>query len=116
MKSVMRLSIGSSVRGIHWRQIWTPIDTETMKDQIFLSTLSLILAINLIDMLPNATIHRWTWLLAGALLGRSETMVASPPRPTRGETDTIGIRPPETSLAIGIQSMPANQFAEFRKC
>jgi hypothetical protein len=41
-------------------------------------------------------------------------MVASPPGPTRAEMYIIGM--PETIVAIGIQPMPANHFAEFRKC
>lgn len=36
------------------------------------SGLSLILAVNMIELLPNATLMPWTWLLAGAILGRSE--------------------------------------------
>jgi hypothetical protein len=40
--------------------------------KLLLATLSLILAINVIDLLPNASLKPWTWLLAGAALGRSE--------------------------------------------
>ena len=43
-------------------------------DQVFLATLTLILAINVVDLLPNAPLSPWTWLLAGALLGRAETL------------------------------------------
>lgn len=45
-------------------------------DQILLSALSLIVAINLIDMLPNSGVVPWTLLLCGSLLGRSETLRA----------------------------------------
>jgi hypothetical protein len=44
------------------------------RDQVFLSALALILATNLIDLLPNSSISPWTWLLAGALLGRAEEL------------------------------------------
>ncbi len=44
------------------------------RDEIFLAALALILAINMIDLLPNSSISPWTWLLAGALLGRAEAM------------------------------------------
>lgn len=37
-----------------------------------LSALSLILALNLVDMIPNATLTPLTWLCAGAILGRAE--------------------------------------------
>lgn len=38
--------------------------------------LALILAFNMVDMLPNATLIPFTWLLAGALLGYAEQLVA----------------------------------------
>ena len=38
------------------------------------STLSLILAVNMLDLLPNATLIPLTWLIAGALLGQVEEM------------------------------------------
>ena len=36
--------------------------------------MALILAFNMVDMLPNATLIPFTWLLAGALLGYAETL------------------------------------------
>lgn len=41
-------------------------------EQIFFSTLSLIVALDLIEQLPNASLDARAWLLAGILLGRSE--------------------------------------------
>jgi hypothetical protein len=38
----------------------------------FLGGVALILAVNVLDLLPNATITPMTWLFAGALLGYSE--------------------------------------------
>jgi hypothetical protein len=46
-----------------------PID-----DRVVFAALALILAINMIDLLPNAPLTPWTWLLAGALLGRAEAL------------------------------------------
>ena len=40
----------------------------------WLGGMSLILAINMIDMLPNATLTPLTWLMAGALLGYAQTV------------------------------------------
>ena len=40
----------------------------------FIAPLSLILAINVFDMLPNATLTPLTWLLAGALTGYAESL------------------------------------------
>ena len=47
---------------------------ESEHDRIFLGALALIIAINVIDLLPNASLSPWTWLLAGALLGRVEAL------------------------------------------
>jgi hypothetical protein len=52
------------------------------KERLFLAALALIVAISEVDLVPNASISGWTWLLAGALLGRSErTMRAAAPAP-----------------------------------
>lgn len=49
---------------------------DTNRDKGFLAALALIVAINMIDLLPNATLSPWTWLLAGALLGHAEALRA----------------------------------------
>lgn len=41
----------------------------------WLAPLALILAINMVDLLPNATLIPFTWLLAGALLGHAEALL-----------------------------------------
>jgi hypothetical protein len=48
--------------------------TESFRDKVFLAALALIISINLVELLPNATLSPWTWLLAGALLGRAELL------------------------------------------
>ena len=42
----------------------------------YLGTVALILAANLFDLLPNDTLIPFTWLIAGALLGRAEALAA----------------------------------------
>lgn len=42
----------------------------------YLGAVALILAVNMVDLLPNATHIPFTWLMAGALLGESERLVA----------------------------------------
>lgn len=42
----------------------------------YLGPLALILGINMIDMLPNAPLTPFTWLLAGALIGHAEALKA----------------------------------------
>lgn len=52
-----------------WREAGLARDTETTP---YIGALSLLLAINIVDMLPNATLTPLTWLIAGALLGYAE--------------------------------------------
>ncbi len=40
----------------------------------YIGPLSLLLAVNLIDLIPNATLTPMTWLLSGALLGHAELL------------------------------------------
>jgi hypothetical protein len=47
---------------------------ESIHDRINLAALALILAINIVDLLPNSGLTPWTWLLTGALLGRTEAL------------------------------------------
>jgi hypothetical protein len=49
---------------------------ESFRDSVFLSALALIVAVNMIDLLPNSALSPWTWLLVGSLLGRSEMILA----------------------------------------
>jgi hypothetical protein len=49
---------------------------QSMQEQVFLAALALILAMNVIDLLPNSSLSPWTWLLTGALLGRAESLRA----------------------------------------
>ena len=72
-------------------------NTKSTRDGIFLAALSLIVAINIFDLLPNAGLIPWTWLLAGALLGRAETLrhahVFNPNVMVR--TKVLGMKPTE---------------------
>ena len=48
---------------------------QSLKEQISFATLTLIVSINIFDLLPNSGLIPWTWLLAGALLGRADELV-----------------------------------------
>ena len=50
--------------------------TESTRDRVYLAALTLIMAINVVDLLPNSGLRPWTWLLMGALLGRAEALIA----------------------------------------
>ena len=48
--------------------------TGSLDERVNLAALALILTINIVDLLPNAGLIPWTWLLAGSLLGRAEAL------------------------------------------
>lgn len=50
---------------------------ESKYDRVYLAALALIVAINEVELLPNASLSPWTCLLAGALLGRAEALIST---------------------------------------
>lgn len=58
-------------------------------DRIYLAALALIVAINMVELLPNSTLSPWTWLLAGALLGRAEALRSAPWLPKPANTSFL---------------------------
>jgi hypothetical protein len=65
----------------------------------FLAALALIVAISMVDLLPNASISPWTWLVAGALLGRAEDAFSHVPKQVRRVTRTLLFSPSRHSSA-----------------
>jgi hypothetical protein len=59
---------------------------QTMPAKVDLAALGLIVGISMIDLLPNASLSPWTWLLVGALLGRTELLSAVAHQRTTQET------------------------------
>ena len=49
---------------------------ELFRHAVLLAGLALLIAANVIELLPNSTLTPWTWLLAGTLLGSSEALLA----------------------------------------
>jgi hypothetical protein len=49
---------------------------QSAKDQIAFAALALIVSISIFELLPNSGLIPWTWLVSGALLGRSEALLA----------------------------------------
>jgi hypothetical protein len=49
---------------------------ESFSECVLLSALALMVAVNIVDLLPNSALSPWTWLLTGSLLGRSEAILA----------------------------------------
>jgi hypothetical protein len=48
----------------------------SMREKILLTALALIVAITVVEQLPNASLTPWSWLLVGALLGRVERILS----------------------------------------
>ncbi|WP_127106401.1 hypothetical protein [Pararhodobacter zhoushanensis] len=65
------------------------------------SALALMLAVNLIDLLPNATLIPFTWLIAGSLLGYAEAL-----RTTNRATRTARMRNAHAGLVLGTTVAP----------
>ena len=54
------------------------------RERNLLAALALIVALNILDLLPNSGLIPWTWLVSGALLGQAEAyMLASRSFPSR---------------------------------
>jgi hypothetical protein len=49
---------------------------KTRRESMLFSVLALIVASSIFDLLPNAFLFPWTWLMAGTLLGRAEALLA----------------------------------------
>ena len=50
---------------------------QSVSDSLYLAALTLIVAIVGIDQLPNASLSPWTWLITGALMGRTEALATT---------------------------------------
>lgn len=48
---------------------------QSFRHAVLLAGLALLLAANIVELLPNSTLLPWTWLLVGTLLGASEATV-----------------------------------------
>jgi hypothetical protein len=55
----------------------------SFRERLFLSTIALIVALNILDLLPNATLTPFSFLLAGALTGCTEATRANAKRRSR---------------------------------
>jgi hypothetical protein len=73
---------------------------KSKQGQIFLAALALIVAINIIELLPNSTLMPWTFLVAGALLGRSENALLLSRRHSPKQR-YLADQPASTQIAAG---------------
>jgi len=51
--------------------------TRSEPERMFLSCLALIVALTVVEQIPNSSISPWSWLLAGVLLARTDTLRSS---------------------------------------
>jgi len=77
---------------------WHARKPEAPPIPIAVSALALILAVNMVDMLPNATLIPFTWLMAGALLGYAENLGAATRAAQRDK-----LRRLHSGVALGVQ-------------
>jgi hypothetical protein len=64
---------------------------DSFKETVSIAVVALIISINMIELLPNSTLNPWTWLLTGALLGCSETVLGRKrPRVSQSKIGTGG--------------------------
>jgi hypothetical protein len=49
--------------------------TSDLRDQRLLSTLTLMMTITIVDLLPNSGLEPWSWLMCGALVGRTDALL-----------------------------------------
>jgi hypothetical protein len=57
-----------------YRAVGAIRSSEYTRSALLLGALSLIVAVNILDLLPNSGLQPWTWMLTGCLLGRSESL------------------------------------------
>jgi hypothetical protein len=67
------LEFGLLALGVY-RAVGVLRSSDYTRSAILLGALSLIVAVNLLDLLPNSGLRPWTWILTGCLLGRSELL------------------------------------------
>lgn len=58
------------------------------KERIHFAALCLIVAVSILDLLPNSGLAPWTWLLSGSLLGRAEALLSK--ARLRAEPNVLG--------------------------
>ena len=54
------------------------------RELTLLGALSLIVAVNIVELIPNSALLPWTWLICGSLLGRAEALRAQARQKQRG--------------------------------
>jgi hypothetical protein len=77
------------------------------REAIFVAALTGIVALTVIEQLPNASVTPWSWLLAGALLGRVES-IASKARYSKVRRDVV--QRPSGELALTRDQSGPNGF------
>ena len=59
------------------RAAWLLSDFAVGRGCDFLDALSLIVSVNIVELIPNSGLYQWTWLMCGALLGGWECAAGS---------------------------------------
>ncbi|MGY3346693.1 MULTISPECIES: O-antigen ligase family protein [unclassified Bradyrhizobium] len=81
---------------------WKVLGRMNPRERALTSTLALIVAVTVVEQLPNASINPWSWLLAGALYGLSERIRWPVPLSSAAGSQ-LGRRPGQ----IGVNESPS---------
>lgn len=87
---------------------------QTRRDAVLLGATTVILAVNVMDLLPNSPLTPWTWLICGSLLGRAEALRAAAPVRRVAKTAPPNPLPRPPLRAAGGASAPAGGPAARR--
>jgi hypothetical protein len=68
---------------------------ESFRHAVLLAGLSLLIAINIVELLPNSTLSPWTWLLVGTLLGSSEALLVRARKQKRSPDHAVLLAKPQ---------------------
>jgi hypothetical protein len=80
--------------------------TKSPAEQLSLATLALILALNIFDLLPNASLIPLTWLFAGSLLGQAERLLAAKRSRSTGHSANVA----KSGVPVRIGSAPPTRL------
>ena len=72
---------------------------QTSREKEYLAALALVVAVGIIDLLPNSSIRPWSWLLTGALLGRAEALQSTARRSRLNNQPSSATQVEEIGLA-----------------
>ncbi|SEO35181.1 hypothetical protein SAMN04490248_10482 [Salinihabitans flavidus] len=81
-------------------------DADRLRPSPYIGPLALLLGVNMMELLPNATLTPITWLISGALLGHAELLAEHRSAAHEARDGAIGRAEPDVPKALPAQSAP----------